>query len=127
MNPNRRLVDHITLRVKNLEKSKEFYRLLAENLGHTIGREEHNAFYLDGLMITENTEPSQSIHLHFEASNPALVNLFHESALKVGCRSLKSPGYNYGLNFGDHMEYKSTVLDPDGNNIEVIFKSKRTL
>lgn len=116
-----RLVNHITLRVRNLEKSKEFYRVLAETLGHTIAQEEKDHFYVDGLLVTQNPEASGSVYMSFEAPNPMLVKMFHESALQTGCECLAAPDYTCGQS----SEYRAIVLDPDGNNVEVSYKSKR--
>lgn len=117
----RRLVDHVTLRVRNLEKSKEFYRSLAETLGHSISKEDAGQFLLDGLLITQNPEPSHSVHLAFEAPNPAVVKLFHENALRAGCSCIRAP---MGTN---PEQFATLVLDPDGNNIEVVFRASRKL
>lgn len=116
-----RLVDHITLRVKNLEKSKEFYRVLAETLGHTLSQEGKDQFYVDGLLFTQNPEATGSVHMSFEAPNPQLVKMFHQSALQKGCQCLSAPEDTCNA----FNEYRAIVLDPDGNNVEVAYKAKR--
>lgn len=116
-----RLFDHITLKVRNLERSKEFYRAVVEGLGHTISKEESDHFYVDGLLIMQNPEPTQAVHLSFEAPNPAVVNSLHEVAIKAGCQCVSSPGAII------HDNYSAMVLDPDGNNVEVIYRKSRAL
>lgn len=113
-----RLVDHVTLKVKNLEKSKEFYRAVAETLGYTISYDEKDHFVIDGLKIVQNAEPSHSVQLAFHAQNPACVKLFHEAALNCGGRCL-TPPQTVSMD-----QFQARVLDPDGNNVEVLFRTQ---
>jgi len=121
MKNHNRLIDHITLRVRNLEKSREFYRALAETLGFAIDREEVDRFFVEGLQIIQNPEPSQSVHLAFKASNPASVRHFHDQALKLGSHSLSAPA----ATFADKAHFSARVRDPDGNNIEVVYEHQK--
>lgn len=121
MKNQNRLIDHITLRVKNLEKSREFYRALAESLGFSISREETDRFFVEGLQIIQNPEPTKSVHLAFRASNPATVRHFHDEAVKLGSHSLSAPA----ATFADRAHFSARVKDPDGNNIEVVYEHQK--
>lgn len=121
MKNHNRLIDHITLKVRNLEKSREFYRALAETLGFSIAREESDRFFVEGLQIIQNPEPSQSVHLAFKAMNPASVRQFHDEAIKLGSLSLAAPA----ATFADKAHFSARVRDPDGNNIEVVYEHQK--
>ena len=123
MNKHNRLVDHITLKVKNLERSKIFYRAIAETLGHAISQENQHGFYVDGLLITQDKDPSHSVHLSFHASNPGVVKLFHQTAVAAGGFCI-TPPQDAPVN---QDQYAAVVMDPDGNNVEVFFRSTRAL
>lgn len=116
-----RLVDHVMLRVKNLERSKEFYQAIAETLGHTVSYETHEGFSMDGLFITQDNQPSQSVHLAFQAANPGVVKLFHQTALQCGGRCLVAPDNSPA----EQDQYAAMVSDPDGNNVEVVYRVTR--
>lgn len=121
MKNHHRLIDHITLKVRNLEKSRVFYRSLAETLGFSIDREEADRFFVEGLQVIQNPEPTQSIHLAFKASNPASVRHFHDVAIKLGSHSLLAPAATYA----DKAHFSARVMDPDGNNIEVVYEHQK--
>ena len=112
-----RLFDHVNLKVKNINRSREFYLPVIEALGLHMSFDNGDSFCIDELFITESPEPTHAVHLAFQAENPALVKLFHETALKHGGRCNGEPGartYHSGY-------YSAYVLDPDGNNIEAVF------
>lgn len=112
----RRLFDHVVLRVKNLDQSKNFYRAIAETLGHTITKEGSDCFFIDELEVREHEEVTREIHLAFKAENPGSVKLFHEAAIRLGGKCLGSPG-SPGPG-----TYVANVEDPDGNVVGAIFK-----
>jgi len=61
--------------------------------------------------------PTEHLHLAFSASENATVDAFHRAATEAGYRDNGQPGerpvYHPGY-------YGAFVLDPDGNNIEVV-------
>lgn len=122
-NRERRLLHHITLKVRNLERSKEFYRSIAETLGFTIDQEDIDRFFIDGLQVVENSEPTRCAHLAFTAPNPATVNLIHSTALKSGGTCLHPPE-SIGC---DQNQFSALLQDPDGNNVEVVYRNVRSV
>jgi predicted lactoylglutathione lyase len=112
-----RLLDHINVKVRNIQRSKQFYRPVIEALGHSLSQEEIDSFCIDELLITE-ADPleSQSIHLAFQAQSPAVVKLFHQTALANGGRCHGAPGAKPLI-----QGYSAWVLDPDGNILEAIY------
>lgn len=113
-----RLLDHVHLRVKDLEASKRFYRAVLEALNLLDGYGEGDGyFYADELYVDRVDSQASLIHLAFQAKDKALVHRFHEAALSAGGRDNGKPGpRNYHPDY-----YGAFVLDPDGNNIEAVW------
>ena len=111
-----RLLDHVHLRVRDLEASKRFYRAAVEALGLELTRETDSAFLVDELYVSDDGEPTR-VHIAFQAADRDAVHRFYEAALGAGGRDNGRPGeraYHPGY-------YAAYVLDPDGNNIEAVF------
>lgn len=112
-----RLLDHVHLRVRDLEASKRFYRAAVEALGRELSRESERAFLVDELYVSDDGEPTSSVHIAFQAADREAVHRFYEAALASGGRDNGRPGdrdYHPGY-------YAAYVLDPDGNNVEAVF------
>ena len=113
-----RLIDHVHLRVSNLEASKRFYRAVFISLGlPDILIEGQGSFRADELYVNRADGPVSRVHLAFQAPNRETVVAFHQAALGAGGRDNGAPGersYHPGY-------YGAFVLDPDGNNIEAVF------
>lgn len=113
-----RLLDHVHLRVKDLEASKRFYRAVLSALGlrdALVEGEGH--FYLDELWVDVADRDVSRVHLAFQAPDRETVQAFHRAALASGGRDNGAPGersYHPGY-------YAAFALDPDGNNIETVF------
>jgi catechol 2,3-dioxygenase-like lactoylglutathione lyase family enzyme len=110
-----RLLDHVHLRVRDLEASKRFYRAAAEVLGLEL-REGDGSFALDELYVSDDGKPS-NVHLAFQAADQGMVARFHAAVLAAGGRDNGPPGerrYHPGY-------YAAYALDPDGNNVEAVY------
>jgi catechol 2,3-dioxygenase-like lactoylglutathione lyase family enzyme len=117
-------IDHLWVRVRDLDASRRFYGIVAPILAlrivervagrfHVAGRERQFALVRDD-PVTEN------MHLAFPASDREMVDEFHRAALEAGFRDNGGPGerpYHRGY-------YGAYVLDPDGNNIEAVFHDR---
>jgi catechol 2,3-dioxygenase-like lactoylglutathione lyase family enzyme len=117
-----RLLDHIHLRVRDLEASKRFYRAAAEALGLGLTRETETAFVVDELYVSDDGEPTSGVHIAFQAADREAVQRFYDAALAAGGRDNGRPGerdYHPGY-------YAAYVLDPDGNNVEAVFHGPST-
>jgi catechol 2,3-dioxygenase-like lactoylglutathione lyase family enzyme len=117
-----RLIDHVHLRVRDLEASKRFYGAVLESLGRTLSGEGDGFFWADELFASDDAEPTARLHLAFQARDRDTVERFHEAALAAGGRDNGGPGerrYHPGY-------YAAYVLDPDGNNIEAVFHGEST-
>jgi catechol 2,3-dioxygenase-like lactoylglutathione lyase family enzyme len=113
-----RLVDHIHLRVRDLNASKRFYRaVLAALKKDSAIRETEDYFSADELWIDRAEGPLSHIHLAFQATGRDQVDSFYRAAIAAGGQDNGQPGerkYHPGY-------YAAFVLDPDGNNIEAVF------
>jgi catechol 2,3-dioxygenase-like lactoylglutathione lyase family enzyme len=112
-----RLIDHVHFRVRDLEASKRFYRAVLEAVGHEIAREAEWFFTADELFVSADAEPTERLHLAFQAPDRDTVHRFHEAALAAGGRDNGGPGerpYHPGY-------YAAYALDPDGNNVEAVY------
>ncbi len=118
-----RLIDHVQLVVKDIAASKRFYKAVFEVLRIPVGGEADDHIWADELFIsTRESEAALGqytgrVHLAFQGASRDVEEKFHATALANGGRDLGAPGerpYHPGY-------YAAFVLDPDGNNIEVVF------
>lgn len=113
-----RLLDHVHLRVRDLEASKRFYRAALEALDLLDGfGEGEGYFYVDELYVDRADAQVSLVHIAFQAKSESQVRRFHEAALGAGGRDNGKPGpRNYHPAY-----YGAFVLDPDGNNVEAVW------
>lgn len=111
-----RLIDHLHLRVADLEASRRFYRAALQALGRDFTSESDSHFSSDELWVDKADGPVSRVHLAFQARDRAAVDDFYRAALAAGGRDNGAPGerpYHPGY-------YGAFVLDPEGNNIEAV-------
>ncbi|MFZ5890050.1 MAG: VOC family protein [Myxococcota bacterium] len=113
-----RLIDHVQLRVADVETSKRFYRAVFASLGFPdIVQEGPGFFYADELFVDKAEGQASRVHLAFQAPDRETVQAFHKAALAAGGKDNGAPGerpYHPGY-------YAAFVFDPDGNNLEAVF------
>jgi len=118
-----RLIDHLQLVVKDLAASRRFYQAVFASIGIPIAGEGDTYFWADELFIsTASSEAAAGQltgrhHLAFQARDRATVDAFHRAALGAGGKDNGAPGerpYHPGY-------YAAFAIDPDGNNIEVVY------
>ena len=118
-----RLIDHIQLVVEDISRSKRFYRAVFDVLGIPLGGEADDHIWADELFISNATSQAAQgvvtgrVHLAFQGKSREVVQRFYHAALAAGGRDNGPPGersYHPGY-------YGAFVLDPDGNNIEVVY------
>jgi catechol 2,3-dioxygenase-like lactoylglutathione lyase family enzyme len=117
-----RLLDHVHIRVADLEVSKRFYRTVLRAVGRDLTWEGDGAFAADELFVSDDGEPTAGLHIAFQTFDHETVGRFHEAALAAGGRDNGPPGertYHPGY-------YAAYVLDPDGNNVEAVFHGPAT-
>ena len=67
--------------------------------------------------VVAEAEPSENVHLAFASADDETVDRFHRAATAAGYRDNGAPGERAGYHEG---YYAAFVLDPDGNNVEVV-------
>jgi catechol 2,3-dioxygenase-like lactoylglutathione lyase family enzyme len=123
--PRRRIViDHVSLGVSDLARSREFYRHVLTPLGFSeLGQWREGASEVTfGLEEAEDFTISTSYavggaHVAFAADRRDQVDAFYAAALKAGGQDNGEPGLRPEYSDG---YYGAFVLDPDGNNIEAV-------
>jgi len=114
-------VDHIALRVADLGAALAFYRAVGEAAGFELRHEGDGRALLAGrtaggrLSLVPGTA-SEHVHLAFPGDDYA-VRRFYETATGAGHRANGEPGERP---FNHPGYFAAYVLDPDGNNIEVV-------
>jgi len=118
-----RLIDHVHLRVADLDASKRFYRAVFTALGKAdvfVDAPDH--FSADELWVDKADDQVSRVHLAFQAADRAVVDEFYRAAMQAGGRDHGRPGErNYHPGY-----YGAFVLDPDGNNVEAVFHGPAT-
>jgi catechol 2,3-dioxygenase-like lactoylglutathione lyase family enzyme len=131
------MLDHISIRVADYERSKKFYATALAPLGYTLLMENDSGvgfrrefipdFWIkQGEPISFGTpvEPPElsgcgglAVHIAFASDDRSAVDAFYRAALVAGARDNGAPGLrpNYHPNY-----YGAFVLDPDEYNIEAV-------
>ena len=123
--PRRRVViDHVSVGVSDLARSREFYRRALTPLGFAelgswregasevvFGLEEADDFAISSAYAVGGA------HVAFAADRREQVDAFYASALEAGGRDNGRPGLRPEYSEG---YYGAFVLDPDGHNIEAV-------
>ena len=118
------MIDHVSIKVKDVEQAKAFYEAALAPLGYARGIE-----YPGGMQLLVEGEPGDvwvaplpegaeavPTHVALRAADPAAVDAFYEAALAAGGTDNGAPGprdYHPGY-------YAAFVYDPEGNNIEAV-------
>jgi len=117
------MLDHVTLKVSGLARSKAFYDAALKPLGITHLYNEAQTFAGYGISpkaffwIGVSAAPITGAHVALAADNRATVDVFYKAALAAGATDNGKPGLrpHYHENY-----YAAFVLDPDGHNIEAV-------
>jgi catechol 2,3-dioxygenase-like lactoylglutathione lyase family enzyme len=115
----RGLIDHLWLRVADVRTSSAFYETIASVMRFNVRRHTPDRTQIGtptGSFSVVSGTPTENVHIAFRASGNETVDEFHRIATGAGYRDNGGPGereYHPGY-------YAAFVLDPDGNNVEVV-------
>jgi catechol 2,3-dioxygenase-like lactoylglutathione lyase family enzyme len=114
-------IDHVWIRVADVAAAKRFYDTItpfASLTPHTSRWGEQFRSQAGSFMLVDDGAPlTRNVHMAFTASDNATVDAFHAAATAAGYRDNGEPGERAVYHAG---YYGAFVLDPDGNNIEVV-------
>jgi catechol 2,3-dioxygenase-like lactoylglutathione lyase family enzyme len=115
-------IDHLWIRVRDLDASRRFYATIAPHAGLRLGDDEPGRVQFRGdghsfSLIDDERPPTEYVHIAFGTDEDADVREFHAAALAAGYEDNGGPGERSAYHPG---YYGAFVFDPDGNNIEVV-------
>ena len=120
------MIDHVSIAVRDLQKSAAFYSALLAPLGYhkmidsqaTIGfGKKYPEVWLNHRPDMAPAEEGTGAHICLRASSKEAVDAFHAAALSGGGRCDGAPGERPAAMT---TYYGAFILDPDGNKIEAV-------
>ncbi|MEP3196522.1 MAG: VOC family protein [Lentilitoribacter sp.] len=121
------IIDHFNLPVADVEASKQIYQPVLATLGIDQVFIDADAVGFGKCSwefgLVPATASPEKIHLAFQASSKVQVDEFHQKAVDLGMKSNGAPGLRaeYGENY-----YAAYFFDPDGHNIETVYRGDMT-
>jgi catechol 2,3-dioxygenase-like lactoylglutathione lyase family enzyme len=116
------MIDHASLTVADVSKSKAFFRAALAPLGYELLMEgqQYAGFGVrprPDFWIGQGMPNVSPIHVAFRADSRAQVDAFYAAALAAGGTDNGAPGLrpHYHADY-----YGAFVLDPDGHNVEAV-------
>jgi catechol 2,3-dioxygenase-like lactoylglutathione lyase family enzyme len=123
------VIDHVSLGVTDMARSKAFYdaalaplgikRFHDADFGSGYGRTAEQALFWIGYPHEQGRTavPSPGTHVAFSAADRRSVDAFYAAAIAAGARDNGKPGLRpeYHPNY-----YGAFVLDPDGHKVEAV-------
>src|SRR4051812_34086054 len=114
------IVDHLWIRVADVAAAKRFYETIAPHAGLRLRDDTPERVQFAGsagsFSLVRGT-PTENLHMAFPTDDDGDVRRFHQAATDAGYRDHGPPGERSRYHPGYYSAY---VLDPDGNNIEVV-------
>ncbi len=118
------MIDHVSIGVRDITRSKRFYDATLKPLGYACLSEAEGslgygrgavAFWIGAAEHPVPPDPKSGLHFCFTAPTRKGVDAFHAAALQAGGRDNGAPGLraDYGPDY-----YAAFVIDPDGYRLE---------
>ena len=120
-------VDHLWIRVADVDASRRFYERAGAHAGFGLRRSTAERAQFVGssgsFSVVAGAPLTEHVHLGFAADDDGSVDAFHRALTEAGYRDNGAPGerpvYHPGY-------YAAFVLDPDGNNVELVNHNRRS-
>jgi len=116
------MIDHVSVRVQDFSRLLTFYREALAPIGYKVIMEYPGAVGLgaDGkpdLWLMQTDQPLNPTHVALSSGAREPIDAFYSAGLAAGGSDNGPPGLrlDYHPNY-----YGAFVLDPEGNNIEVV-------
>ena len=121
------MIDHFEIKARDLQVSKDFYTSFLAPLGYKLAYRSDSLF---SFVAANSPHPGgdfwlgkgeqSPVHVAFLADDHEQVQACYEAGLNAGGQDNGAPDYR-----SDHPPYYAAfILDPDGNNIEVVCHNK---
>ena len=113
-------IDHLWIRVADVAAAKRYYETVAPHAGFRLRDEAPDRVQFaggGGSFSVVRGAPTEHLHVAFPAGDDETVDAFHRAATEAGYRDNGRPGERPVYHPGYYGAY---VLDPDGNNVEVV-------
>jgi catechol 2,3-dioxygenase-like lactoylglutathione lyase family enzyme len=115
-------IDHLWIRVADLAAAQRFYEIVGPHVGLRPGNDAPDRRQFVGphrgsFSLVAGDAPTEHVHMAFPTDDDADVHAFHGAATGAGYRDNGPPGERAVYHPG---YYGAFVLDPDGNNVEVV-------
>lgn len=111
--------DHVDLPVADIDAATRFYSIVLAPLGYRQTSTDPPEF---GALGFVRCNAPQRLHLAFIAEARTAVDLFHARGIEAGYVSNGEPGRRaYAADY-----YAAYLLDPDGHNVEAVYRSAET-
>ncbi|AEG91539.1 VOC family protein [Ramlibacter tataouinensis] len=119
------MIDHISIGVSDIAKTKEFYHSALKPLGYSClsegegslgyGKDETIQLWTNVAKKPVKADMDSGLHFCFAAPTRKSVDAFYKAAVAAGGRDNGKPGLreDYGPNY-----YAAYVIDPDGYRLE---------
>ena len=116
------MIDHLTLKVRDLSRARAFYAAALKPLGYEIlmefpGTVGMGADRKPDLWLAQDAENTRPMHLAFSAPSRKAVDAFHAAALAAGAKDNGKPGIRQDYH---PTYYAAFVLDENGHNLEAV-------
>jgi catechol 2,3-dioxygenase-like lactoylglutathione lyase family enzyme len=115
--------DHVKVGVRDAEAAKAFYRTVLEPLGISAIWEDERGAQFANLVVERAADPGGPVHIAFVADSREQVDAFHRAGVDAGYRDNGAPGVREQYSSSDAGRYYAAfLLDPDGNNVEAVYR-----
>jgi catechol 2,3-dioxygenase-like lactoylglutathione lyase family enzyme len=124
------VIAHISIGVKNIDRSKHFYDATLRPLGYKCLRPARTSvgygygadsifFWILSAERPVPADEKSGLHICFAAPNATAVDAFHTAALHSGGQDNGAPGLRpvYAADY-----YAAFITDPDGYRIEAYYR-----
>jgi catechol 2,3-dioxygenase-like lactoylglutathione lyase family enzyme len=120
---SRIVFDHMKIGVRDAEASKRFYRTVLAALEIPPLWESDGGAQYANLVVADDAEVTAPLHIGFVARSREEVDAFHRAGIEAGFEDNGEPGVREQYSSDEAgVYYAAFLLDPDGNNIEAVYR-----
>jgi glyoxalase/bleomycin resistance protein/dioxygenase superfamily protein len=115
---SRHVLDHLDVHAADFDESVRFYETVLTPLGIPKWSQSEGEACFTRVNVVDREPATRDLHLCFVARSHEEVDAFHRTGVEAGFRSNGAPGYrDYDAGY-----YAAYLLDPDGNNVEALYR-----